>query len=132
MLPVFNTFPVQALQPLQPSETLFRLSVQNTALSLTVHLIFQNVLSLYVAGSMLGCSIGLLVKKSMSRYHLGDRSFQILFKYERYMPLMKIACLILAIFINIWNTAAALVLSVGTGIWTGCTFEMKQACEHFV
>lgn len=131
MLPIFETTRSLPTEPFQTNEALCTLSSKITALSLTVHLLFRNVLSLCVAGSLVGCSAGLLVKKTMPLYHLVDPVCRALFRYERYLPLIKIACLVMACFLGIWSNIPAIVLSVGIGIWTGCTLEMKQACTRF-
>lgn len=131
MLPVFETTRRLPLEPPTTNEALFTLSSKLTALFLTVHMLFRNVISLYVAGSLLGCSAGFLVKKTIPLYHLVDQVYQALFTYERYLPLIKVACLVMACFIGIWSRIPAIVLSVGVGMWTGCTLEMKQACDRF-
>ena len=90
-----------------------------------VHLIFHSIITLYAAGCILGCVIGILVKNHLDHYNFVNRSVRLLYELDVYSPIMKTAALVISLFLGIWSKKPAFFLSIGMGIWTGCLVRMK-------
>lgn len=126
--PLFPPCPCN-IEPSKKNPSSISLLAFNTkihAIALITHIIAKDVLSFYVTGSTLGCTIGLLVKKSVGQYTYVDKLFQKLYDLEEYSPIIRISCLIVALFSSIWSATPALLLSLSVGFWTGCSCEAIQ------